>query len=481
MALNGVPATQNHELNVPPEGYDDWDDPLNDNFSEVDRLMPVRDKDANKSEYDPKHNAKFEATDTGDIYFGDGSSWNYYATLDTGYDDEAAQDAIGAAFDGTVSYDDANNTLSVALGNALGTDANGNVAVQEGGISHDNIVGVSAADHHTRYTNEEAQDAVGTILGTQFSYDDTNNAITLNQGSGSALDADTLDALDSASFLRSDANDTWKSGALTVEGPDDGSGNVTFQSGADTTATGTPSLTVDFNASVNLNQGATLGGTLNAAGASLQGINDARANDDSFSFWTSGTGTGQIGWYDASASQYILRGNEGGNIVVPNTKLETPNGTVDGDGRTRVVDGHWSAAGATTASYTLNDTYDKVIIEFDTIYGSSTNLSYLRMQANGLTSGYDAMVADGTRLTAQSYWRAGRYYPASQDGGGSIEFNVWNNSAGISVYGPMGIGSGNNDLVSGKNENFTSPLNSIDLFLENGSISLEATVIGVKR
>ena len=50
-------------------------------------------------------------------------------------------------------------------------------------------------------------------------------------GSGSGLDADTLDGISSASFLRSDTNDTM-SGNLTVSGTGDFSGKVDFQGDA---------------------------------------------------------------------------------------------------------------------------------------------------------------------------------------------------------------------------------------------------------
>jgi hypothetical protein len=58
-----------------------------------------------------------------------------------------------------------------------------------------NHAGVTGA-HHTKYTDENAQDAVGTILGSNLNYDDTNNNISLNQGSGSGLDSDQVDGFD---------------------------------------------------------------------------------------------------------------------------------------------------------------------------------------------------------------------------------------------------------------------------------------------
>jgi hypothetical protein len=39
----------------------------------------------------------------------------------------------------------------------------------------------NTAAHHTKYTDENAQDAVGNILGSNLNYDNTNNNITLDQ------------------------------------------------------------------------------------------------------------------------------------------------------------------------------------------------------------------------------------------------------------------------------------------------------------
>lgn len=50
------------------------------------------------------------------------------------------------------------------------------------------------------YSDELAQDAVGTILGGQFTYDDATPSINLNQGAGSGLDADTVDGQQASDF-----------------------------------------------------------------------------------------------------------------------------------------------------------------------------------------------------------------------------------------------------------------------------------------
>jgi hypothetical protein len=66
----------------------------------------------------------------------------------------------------------------------------GDVTASSGDYSHGQISGISSDDHHTRYSDEEAQDAVGTILtdsgAATVTYDDAANTITV-----SATDTDT--------------------------------------------------------------------------------------------------------------------------------------------------------------------------------------------------------------------------------------------------------------------------------------------------
>lgn len=80
--------TDNHNYNTPAKGSTDWHIPLNENFEFIDTDVEIRDTDANKGNYTPKNNAKFVATDTNKVYFGDGTDWNHVGTYRT--DDEVA-------------------------------------------------------------------------------------------------------------------------------------------------------------------------------------------------------------------------------------------------------------------------------------------------------------------------------------------------------------------------------------------------------
>lgn len=76
--------TDNHQYETPAAGTLDWDEPLNRNFERIDTDVEIRDTDTNRSNYVAKTGAKFLATDTGDVYIGEGGSWNRLGTIGSG-------------------------------------------------------------------------------------------------------------------------------------------------------------------------------------------------------------------------------------------------------------------------------------------------------------------------------------------------------------------------------------------------------------
>ena len=75
--------TSNHGYNTPAKGSTDWHIPLNDNFELIDTDVEIRDVESARSEYAPKQDAKFLATDTGAVYLGDGNQWTLLGQLST--------------------------------------------------------------------------------------------------------------------------------------------------------------------------------------------------------------------------------------------------------------------------------------------------------------------------------------------------------------------------------------------------------------
>jgi hypothetical protein len=88
--------TPNHNYNRPSQGTKNWHVSLNENFGEIDTDVEIRDEENKRSQYTPKQNAKFLATDTGAVYIGDGSEWHLLGSLD------ASAGNGGRTADGTV-------------------------------------------------------------------------------------------------------------------------------------------------------------------------------------------------------------------------------------------------------------------------------------------------------------------------------------------------------------------------------------------
>lgn len=64
-----------HNYNTPNEGTEDWHIPLNENFEKLDADIEIRGPEAEKGEYEPKKGSKYEAVDSGAVYYGDGDAW----------------------------------------------------------------------------------------------------------------------------------------------------------------------------------------------------------------------------------------------------------------------------------------------------------------------------------------------------------------------------------------------------------------------
>ena len=128
--------------------------------------------------------------------------------------DEEIQDIVGAMLTGntesgiTVTYQDADGTIDFSV--ASQTDENFTTA------DHSKLDGIESGA-----TADQTASEILTLIKTV-------------DGSGSGLDADTLDGISSASFLRSDTSDTF-SGTLTVSGNILPNANGTRNLGADGT------------------------------------------------------------------------------------------------------------------------------------------------------------------------------------------------------------------------------------------------------
>lgn len=76
--------TKNHDFTTPKQGTQDWHIPINENFQKLNTAVEIRDADSNRGNYEPRDGGKFLATDTGRVYIGNGSKWNFLGTIGSG-------------------------------------------------------------------------------------------------------------------------------------------------------------------------------------------------------------------------------------------------------------------------------------------------------------------------------------------------------------------------------------------------------------
>lgn len=74
----------NNRYNVPEPGTTDWHIPLNENFERLNIEAEIRDLSGNRSQHDPTAGSKYLATDTGEVFLGDGDQWNSIGSLGSG-------------------------------------------------------------------------------------------------------------------------------------------------------------------------------------------------------------------------------------------------------------------------------------------------------------------------------------------------------------------------------------------------------------
>jgi len=93
--------TPNHGYNTPSQGAQDWDQPLNQNFTDFDIDIEIRDTGTPSSNnYDPQDGAKYLDTDSGIIYEGDGNGWTavyVLAAYDANNDEASFAPSVSAS------------------------------------------------------------------------------------------------------------------------------------------------------------------------------------------------------------------------------------------------------------------------------------------------------------------------------------------------------------------------------------------------
>ena len=91
--------------NTPEQGTIDWHVPLNDNFEKLNTDVEVRDTDANRDQYEPLSGRKYLATDTLDVYLGDGNQWTKVGNIgesSTGFTPTSGQTLTSSLAEGNL-------------------------------------------------------------------------------------------------------------------------------------------------------------------------------------------------------------------------------------------------------------------------------------------------------------------------------------------------------------------------------------------
>ena len=104
---------------------------------------------------------------------------------------------------------DANNNYVIDVPNAGAVDSvfgrTGSVAAQSGDYDHSQLGAISSDDHHTRYSDEEAQDAVGDMVGPTLFYNDFYDTIGVNEDK---IDAGSVDGYEGSELAVLAENET---------------------------------------------------------------------------------------------------------------------------------------------------------------------------------------------------------------------------------------------------------------------------------
>lgn len=111
-----------------------------------------------------------------------GGSAQLGGSLDVSINGNLSLDSDLVAADGEIIWDESSTYIPQSrLQNDAITVAGNSVSLGDSTvINHSNLSNITSDQHHVKYSDEEAQDSVGTILGSNFTYNDSTPSITID-------------------------------------------------------------------------------------------------------------------------------------------------------------------------------------------------------------------------------------------------------------------------------------------------------------
>lgn len=423
--------TENHSLSTPPRGFQDWDEPLNDNFTSIDTKLPVVDLETNTGNYTPKEDAVFISSDTGAIFRGDGSSWNELP--DSGpislADDEAI--TFGSDDDYSIEYDSSNDLLQIrdegASNDAITIDSSQNVSVVNGSLTVSggttDVNGNDLEDSGTTIWDTSVGEVPDSALGSIDNATLTNSSITVT--AGSHLSGGGSISLGSSATINVDDDFVLNTG-------DSITGNLNFANSDSIQAAGSDIISFPGSGNVEL---ASLGASFEITVDSSFGTGDDEK--DSGITFTDANGQGDIAWVadvnddealrvaDTGLGANVLIANSSGSVDFPSGDLQSgdSNSALELDERTSVTDTDAVALSRDSAAQGYAMIQDVTNNVSTMVYlGGSTN-SVEIIHDSG--SGNNFTTTEGNDGTTNVYWDStNSRYELNNETGGSATYAV---------------------------------------------------------
>jgi len=266
-------------------------------------------------------------------------------------------------------------------------------------VDHSDLSNINSGDHHVRYTDEESQDAFGSMLTGQQSlinvtYDDANNEVDFVVQEAD-IDHDSLTGFVSNEHINHSNVSITAGTHLT------GGGNLTASRTLNVDETGIDATNLDGSAGTSGQFLQTDGTNLNFADVPDEVvIQDTEPSSPFEGMWWYDTGSDTMQYYDGTT--FVSPASSFDDITI----TEDSNGdkqvdpTVRGTGWEKLQETqNTSISSGNSLNFSMSSTYDEYYV-FAKVDGDG--FEKLNVTLNNITSGYTLYSNDGTETTGAS-------------------------------------------------------------------------------